>query len=232
MADDDKRSYPSIPARNWWALRKKFKGTIPAKVTASFLAPVLSMTATSARNNILPSLKIAGLIDNDGKPTDRVVKWRDDTQYPEVCDMIRNEVYPQELLDLAPDSSVDKNIVQSWFSNHTGLGASSVGKISSFYMLLCEADPSKGVDVTLTAPAKDKSGTIRTLPAKPSTKGNSAISPNPTPTKSVEKAVTPYRFEPAININIQIHISPDAPPHQIDEIFASMSKHLKELRAE
>ena len=31
---------------------------------------------------------------------------------------------------------------------------------------------------------------------------------------------------PAININLQIHISSDASPEQIDKIFESMSKHI------
>jgi hypothetical protein len=31
---------------------------------------------------------------------------------------------------------------------------------------------------------------------------------------------------PAIHIDVQVHISPDTTPEQIDKIFASMSKHL------
>jgi len=31
---------------------------------------------------------------------------------------------------------------------------------------------------------------------------------------------------PEVNINLQIHISADASPDQIDQIFMSMSKHL------
>ena len=31
---------------------------------------------------------------------------------------------------------------------------------------------------------------------------------------------------PSVHIDLQIHISPDASPDQIDSIFASMAKHL------
>jgi hypothetical protein len=31
---------------------------------------------------------------------------------------------------------------------------------------------------------------------------------------------------PAIHINLQIHISADASPEQIDQVFASMAKHV------
>ena len=34
---------------------------------------------------------------------------------------------------------------------------------------------------------------------------------------------------PSLHINIQIHISPDSSPEQIDQIFESMSKHLRDL---
>ena len=32
-------------------------------------------------------------------------------------------------------------------------------------------------------------------------------------------------FEPAINLNIQVHVSPDMSPKQIDQIFKSMARH-------
>ncbi|KDB96737.1 hypothetical protein AZ19_0498 [Bordetella bronchiseptica E012] len=31
---------------------------------------------------------------------------------------------------------------------------------------------------------------------------------------------------PSVHIDVQVHISPDTTPEQIDRIFASMSKHL------
>lgn len=106
----EKQSFPLMPLSNWFALRKKFRATLPAKVTPSYLGSALSMKEESARINILPSPRSTSLIDEDGKPTDRAVKWRDDAQYTQVCDDIRKEVYPQELLDLASDSSADREL--------------------------------------------------------------------------------------------------------------------------
>ena len=33
-------------------------------------------------------------------------------------------------------------------------------------------------------------------------------------------------FSPKLHVDIQIHISPDSSPEQIDKIFESMAKHL------
>jgi hypothetical protein len=69
----EKKSYPTMPASNWWALRKKFRTTLPREVTTTYLASALGMVEASAKNNVLPSLRITGLIDENGKPTDRAV---------------------------------------------------------------------------------------------------------------------------------------------------------------
>jgi hypothetical protein len=38
-------------------------------------------------------------------------------------------------------------------------------------------------------------------------------------------------FTPSIHINVQVHISPEASPDQIDQIFASMARHFRQLMA-
>ncbi len=39
---EQKKSYPMLPIAHWWALRKKFKQSIPGVVTDSYLATVLA----------------------------------------------------------------------------------------------------------------------------------------------------------------------------------------------
>jgi hypothetical protein len=43
-----------MPIANWWALRKKFKQSIPGVVTDNYIATVLEMSVDSARANVLP----------------------------------------------------------------------------------------------------------------------------------------------------------------------------------
>src|SRR5437016_5962199 len=118
-----------MPIPHWWGLRRKFRAAIPREVTNTYLAAALGMGENSAAANITPTFKSTGIIDKEGKPTDLAVRWRDAGQYPAVCNEIRKAVYPQELLDLAPDGTAGRQVVQAWFSNHTGFGESGASKM-------------------------------------------------------------------------------------------------------
>lgn len=39
-------------------------------------------------------------------------------------------------------------------------------------------------------------------------------------------------WRPTVHIDIQVHISPDSSPEQIDKIFESMAKHLKDFNSD
>ena len=118
----EKISYPMLPAKNWWALRKKFQGSLPTAVTPGYIAPVLGMNEKSASNNVLPYLRTMGLIDDKGKPTERANAWRIDEKYPEVCNEIKSEIYDQELLDAFPGQIENRVSVEQWFLSKTGVG--------------------------------------------------------------------------------------------------------------
>src|SRR3990172_9465299 len=122
MAETAKRSFPMLPVAHWFALRRKFKQSIPGVVTDNYLSTVLDMEANSARANVLPFLKVLGVIDDDGKPKERAKLWRDDGHYPEVCQAILKEVYAKELLDAVPDPKTNRDMAKRWFANHTGAG--------------------------------------------------------------------------------------------------------------
>lgn len=220
----DKKGYPMMPTSNWWALRRKFRTTLPKEVTVTYLASALGMGQASAQHNVLPTLRLTGLIDKDGKPTDLAVRWRDDQQYPPVCKAIREEVYPQELLDLAPDASADRSVMQTWFANHSGVGESAANKLASFYLLLAEADPSKESNATPSATARSKPAVATRR--KPETDSERSPKPEKEYSASDDDQIEIKR-QPSIHVNIQIHISHEASVDQIDQIFASMAKHLK-----
>jgi hypothetical protein len=149
----EKSSFPMMPIKQWWALRKKFRATLPGSVTPSYLASTLGISEDSGRNNIMPALKKAGIINEEGTPAERANRWRDDAQYANVCNEIRQEVYPRELLDIASDDSANRAQVESWFANVTAAGENAVGKMTAFYMMLIEADPSKGSETVVASPA-------------------------------------------------------------------------------
>ncbi len=221
MPEEQKETYPVIPAKHWWTLRKRFQQSIPNAVTPGFLATTLGMQEQSAKANIIPSLVMMRIIDQEGKPTDRAVRWRDDVEYSEVCREMRNELYPQELLDAMPGPSIDRSAVERWFATKTGVGKTAVKRFAVVYELLA----------TATIPEKRETPPTSVRPKPPTKRRPSKSVPEEPLAREAEKPVVLSGVEPSIHIDIQIHISPDANPDQIDQIFASMAKHLRNLRA-
>lgn len=130
-----------MPAKAWWTLRQTFRQSPPAQVTVSYLATGLGLQENSARANVLPGLKGVGLVSADGAPTSRANRWRDDQGYTEVCEEIREEVYPQELRDAIPavsDDADSKGKLEDWFLRNTGRGKSAATKMAALYTLLTD----------------------------------------------------------------------------------------------
>lgn len=220
---EPKKSFPMLPVAHWWALRKKFKQSIPGVVTDNYLSTVLDMSVDSARANVLPFLKVLGIIDDEGKTKERAKLWRDDHHYPEVCKAITAEVYPKDLLESVPTPE-DKTAAKRWFANHTGSGDSACSRMASLYSVLIAADPASQPDGQ-SVKAKEK---VPKRAAAQKSKGSNSTAPSPAlaPTPAPTSAPAPKSKGPEINLNLQIHISADASPDQIEQIFSSMAKHI------
>lgn len=221
MAEEKKQSFPRMSVSHWWALRDKFKQTIPGTVTENYIATILNMSTNSARTNVLPPLRQIGIIGEDGKPNDISKRWRDDTQYPAVCQEIIKNVYPSELIDAIPDPENNKDAAERWFAHTTGVGSVAVKKMVAFYSLLCQADPSKSLKETKQKPTKTKKSVKNDNKSAPPPKTE-----NITESKSKTLDSQTKTKYPQISINLQIHISSDASTEQIDQIFESMAKHI------
>jgi len=236
--DNKKRSYPKIAKSNWFGLREKFKQKVPAEVSSSYLASAMDMTPNSASANVIAPLKTFGLINEGGKPTDLAFEWRDDEKYPEVCAIILQSTYPQELRDLfhTPDASYKS--VTSWFARDGKVGDGAAKKYATTYLMLLEADLEKSKESAApkaTPASRSSPAPSRAAAAKP------GKSPAPmTANGSAGAALLPQRppegekghmFSPKLHIDVQIHISPESSPEQIDKIFESMAKHLKDFRS-
>ena len=211
----EKRSYPMLPVSHWWGLRKRFKQSIPGTVTASYLAAALDMKERSARGNILPYLQQLGIIDDEGKTLERARQWRDDAQYASVCKQMREDVYPDDLLDAVPDPDADRDAAGRWFANNTGAGVVAVRRMTSLYTVLVKGDPENGETSTTSSSSSTKKTTTR----KAAIKSRKAKPPT-------ENARFRNPESPGVHINVQVHVSSDATSDQIDQIFASMAKHI------
>lgn len=228
---DEKKSYPKIPRNNWFLLRDKFKQRTPEKVSPSYVATALGMSEASASANIIPPLRTFGLIGEDNKPTDLAYDWRDDTKYAGVCEKIFEKVYPQELRDIFHDpQSIDSKSVEAWFARDAKVGQAAARAYGATFSMLLEADVSKAKEQKAS---KQKNGADKPKAVKtPSTAKKVAPPPtentSPPPQPIVEMPVAGSRpaFSPKLHLDIQIHISPDSSPEQIEKIFESMAKHL------
>jgi len=215
---EEKKSFPMLYTSHWWALRKKFRQSIPGVVTDSYLATVLEIQANSARANVLPFLKTLGIIDDEGKTGERAKQWRDDGHYAAVCKEILKEVYPQELLDAVTDIT-QRAQAERWFANKTGVGASAAQRMAALYCVLLEADASKQPEEK-----PERARTEKRVERRPEVPAAGRVEPDVIRRPSNNAAQAPQ--VPGININLEIHISADSTPDQIDAIFASMAKHI------
>jgi hypothetical protein len=225
MAEDQKKkeTYPTMPIKHWWALREKFASSLPKRVTSGYLTAALSINEGSA-TEIIGSLKQMGLIGDDGVPTDLAGKWRLDQTYTEACDEIKQSVYPHELLDAVPTPASNRDAARNWFASKTKTGVNMSGKMAALYAIIAEGNP-EGAEATKTAtsaPAATASRTRKSLVKASSSKTERVADDPPAPPPP------PPRDDPRPNlhIDVQIHIAADATKEQIDQVFASMAKHL------
>lgn len=222
---DEKKTYPQMPVKHWWTIREKFKSSIPANVTDSYLASILNMEKVSAQTNILPTLKQIGLIEEDGKTTELAKKWRDDQDYPNVCKNIINKIYPQELLDAFSDPVSEREKVYRWFSLHTGNGDTAVNKMLAFYFLLVEADPTKKSESkqktskTSTPKAKAETKKPKTMPKGNTIENEKGSSINNLLNTSNKKDIV-------INVNIQLTVPETTDEKVYQKFFEAMKQHL------
>jgi hypothetical protein len=233
MANEQDEPFPVIPVSNWWALRRKFIEGIPKVVSPSYVANVIGVSENAAKAYIIPSLIRFGLVEADGIPTPRARKWRDNEQYAEVCGEMR-AIYPQELRDLWPGPTIDRDAVVRWFGNRTGLGKRSQEKMAAVYEMLCGADYTKGQESAGKGVQRD-ARPKPTLPPSRRAKAKQALAVDgsvgsvvlrETPAVAVPRQAGPA---PSLHIDIQIHISPESKEEQIEHIFESMARNLKSL---
>lgn len=226
---DKKETFPNIPVSHWFSLRNQFKKSIPGNISSNYVASILGMTEVSAKTNIIPSLRLIGLIDTEGKTNQELTKQlRDDSSYSNFCQTILQKVYPRELRDAFPDKDANKERVKSWFMNHTGVGDSGAGRMVTFYIAMLEADPNNQKTNTLKANGvKAKAVTTKATTPKKKEQPAPIVEERQTfQSQPTQSHPTQNKIGPEVNINIQIHISSDASPDQIKSIFENMAKYI------
>ncbi|MCB0201814.1 MAG: hypothetical protein KDI03_17240 [Anaerolineae bacterium] len=162
--------------------------------------------------------------------------WRDDEKYPAVCQSIIESVYPVELRDFYHDLDQDPVGLTGWFMNYCRCGEPAARMYTAFYRLLLRADPANQEQPTMKppTPANKLSAPRLAQSRKKSEVPESQVRPAleepleaPRQIQSTAEAL--FSPVPQFHINIQLHISPETSAEQIDKIFESMSRHLRNL---
>ena len=211
-------SFPQIPATVWWGIRALLQKTPSARFDDSMLAASLGVQVAAARQ-YLAELKRVGLLDEEGKATDLASKWRLEDRYEEAVRELVSGAYPDSLVTIAPPGDADRKVVKSWFLSQ-GLGEGSAGNKTATYLLISALEPGEN---SSTPAAAQKKSVAKEKDEKPKFSNNAGRKSRDTGDEKQKK----FDSFP-LNVNVQIHISADASPEQIDSIFQSMRKHLYE----
>jgi hypothetical protein len=112
-----------------------------------------------------------------------------------------------ELYKTYPDAhSRGAEELKAFFRGHSSYGAQAVAKAVGTFQALCQ-------NAEFSGSQKSKQAS-----AAPQVRVAEVNGPPPRSTGSTEN--------PSLHIDLQIHISPEATPDQIEKIFESMAKHL------
>lgn len=211
--------YTNVTGKLTTLLHKLRETGVPSKATTKWLE---SIGFKSTNDRSLRQILIAiGFIDREGKPTDRWLQYRG-AEHRAVLGSAIRETY-SELFETYPDACQRSTAeLEAFFSTKTTGGKKVVSAIVTTFKTLCNL-------------ADFSSATLPNGEAvQESSRGDGAYSGQPAasiqftdPTTLLTR--TNRSGGLSLHIDIQIHISPDSTSSQIDQIFASMSKHLYKL---
>lgn len=216
------RTYPKISRKSWFLVRDRLKKSIPTAITPTLITSLSHMEDASARSNVINPLRELKLVDEENKPTALAERWRHDDDYAQVCTEIRENTYPKDLIEAfpAPDVS-NKEAIKRWFMKAGQVGEKAAGMYTDTYLLLSEGNPNPRETASVTAPSRKRADAPRPIKTRPAEKGDLPKASNP-----IEEPPLHKKRMPSIHIDVQVHISPETSPEQIDHIFESMAKHL------
>ncbi|MGY6644680.1 MAG: DUF5343 domain-containing protein [Salinarimonas sp.] len=197
--------YTTVPGKIPKILAKIKQVGVPPKVTNAWLKTI--GFTSSNDSSLVGILRKVGFVDGSGAPTERWGQFRGLQGKAVLGECIRQGY--SELYSVYPDAHLRSNTeLEHVFSSSSKAGKHAIQKaVSTFKNLAAEAEFSNGsVDgdtrfeaELLHAPVADTEAAARA-----GAKTNS----------------------PSLHIDIQVHISSEASADQIDQIFASMARHL------
>ena len=198
--------YTTVPGKIKPLLTKIRDVGIPTKVGSEWLK-VIGYTSSNDRS-LIGVLKTVGFIDSSQIPTPLWQAYRGSNGPSVLAQGIK--LGYAELYSVYPDAHVRSSTeLEHVFSTSSKAAKQTISKIvSTFKGLVAEAEFSTGEDHLPDEVHVDTGPLIQPATNQPTL---------PVPRTGAG---------PALHIDMQIHISADSNAEQIDQIFASMAKHL------
>ena len=171
----------------------------PDRLTGKYLKDAWVLTDNNYRA-VLPLLKDMEFIKDDGTPTDRYAEYQNQNLAKKALSFGLSNAYPTLFARHPNACSMTKAELEGYFRQNTGTAGSVLDKIISTFSTLC-------------AMANLTDGAAMTL--HDSTAG---MANNQTPPGVV--------VNPAVQLNIEIHIDANTPEQTIESIFKNMREYL------
>ncbi len=195
--------YTTVPGKIKQLLQKIREVGVPQKVTVQWLKTVGFKSSNDA--SLLGVLKFIGLIDSSGVPSSKWTQYRGTNHKVVLGEAIR--VGYADLFAVYPDADQrSQSEIEHVFSTSSSGGKQVINKTVGTFKAL--AEQAEFSPVNEQTDLRMPSGPLHTPAVQPPAGAGRSS------------------FGPALHIDVQIHISPEASADQIDQIFASMSKHL------
>lgn len=197
--------YTTVPGKIGGLLSKIRAVGVPPKVTNAWLKTI--GFTSSNDGSLIGVLKQVNLIDSTGVPTETWTQYRG-AKHNEILGQAIREGY-SDLYAVYPNAHEQSNSdLENVFSMSSKGGKQVITKIVGTFRGLVEQATFQSTETeSLQVETTELHAPVAKEPSK------AAASQSPT-------------RQPSLHIDIQIHISPEAAPDQIEQIFASMAKHL------
>lgn len=179
---------------------------IPDKVNQKYL-PSVGFSSSNDRP-IIPIAKHLGFLDSSSTPTVLWRDYRDRSAARALMAKALREAYPDLYKSYPEAHSVNDGLVQNFISANSSLSSTTAGLAVRTFKILCELADFGSISQSPTVVEDLTEGRSDSELTKP---------------EILRKPANNY---PDVHIDVQIHIDSTASPEQIDQVFASMARHL------
>lgn len=195
--------YTTVPGKINSLFQKIREVGIPRKAGIQWLKSINFKSSNDG--TLLTVLKFINFTDQSGTPTENWKKYRGHNHKSILAGAIKSAY--KDLFNLYEDAYKRSDTeLESYFSTNTGAGKQVISKTVSTFKTLCELSDFSGIADEISEDMEEIDD-----------KGNKRNTERSTKSKS-----------PSIHFDIQIHITPDVTGDQIEKIFESISKYLKD----